>query len=45
MKTNMLCLQTDPVILWENIKGGKLLCGALYDKLLKKKVSQISLQK
>jgi len=25
----------DPVILWENIKGGKLLCGVLPDKLQK----------
>jgi len=38
-RSNMPCLLMDPVVLWENIKGGKLLCGVLHDesqKLLKK---------
>ncbi|KAK4827541.1 hypothetical protein QYF61_018885 [Mycteria americana] len=42
MKSNMPCLQMDPVVLWENIEGGKLLCGVLRDesqKLLKDKPS------
>jgi len=35
MRRNMLCLQMDPIVLRENIKGGNLLCGVLHDKAQK----------
>jgi len=48
MRTSMSCPQKAPVALWQGTEGGRLLYGVLTDKswkLLKKKLSQASLQK